>query len=187
MAHDMPELPQKFDRLLAWLDNDRDRAGERYLSIRKSLIKLFEVRGCFIAEELADETIDRVQQKCGEIADDFVGDQAAYFHGVARNVFLEYTRRPKPAPLPDDFEAPEVDETDNEQELDCLENCLSKLLPGQREMIVAYYDFNKGQKTGSRKRLAETLGISMELLRIRTFRIRNSLQKCVMNCMSKTN
>lgn len=181
----MPELPKKFDRLLAWLDKDRDRAVERYFSIRKSLTKLFEVRGCYTAEELADETIDRVLQKVDSIAEGFVGDQAAYFHGVARNVFLEFSRRPKSVELPVDLEAPENDESDSELELDCLENCLSKLLPGQREMIIAYYDFDKGQKKGQRQRLAKTLGISMELLRIRTFRIRSSLQKCILECLSK--
>lgn len=184
MAHDLPEVPKKFNRLLAWLDTDRDRAVERYFAIRRSLIKLFEVRGCHIAEDLADETIDRVLQKVESIADDFVGDQAAYFYGVARNVLHEYARRPKIEQVTDDLEAPVNEENDDGHELDCLESCLSKLLPGQREMIIAYYDFDKGQKTGSRKRLAETLGISMELLRIRTFRIRTALQKCVLSCMS---
>lgn len=185
MAHDMPDLPRKFDRLLTWLDKDRDRAVEQYFSIRKSLTKVFEVRGCYTAEDLADETIDRVVEKVDSIAEGFIGDRAAYFHGVARNVFLEYSRRPKTVDLTDEFHAPENEEGEDDLELDCLEKCLSELLPGQREMIIAYYDFDKGQKKGARKKLADTLGISMELLRIRTFRVRSGLQKCILECLSK--
>ncbi len=51
------------DSLLAWLDPDRDRAGAKYEAIRTRLIKVFVCRGCPEAEDLADETINRVASK----------------------------------------------------------------------------------------------------------------------------
>src|SRR5947209_6617862 len=35
-----------FDRLLAWLNPDREQAGQRYEEIRRRLIKIFARRGC---------------------------------------------------------------------------------------------------------------------------------------------
>src|SRR5260370_17001420 len=91
-----------FDRLLDWLDADRNRAGTRYEEIRCRLIKVFTGRGCMAAEELADETINRVAAKVGEVALDYAGDPASYFYGVCQNVHFEYVRK-KHAQLTTDF------------------------------------------------------------------------------------
>ncbi len=68
-----------FEQLLAWLDEDRDRAGKKYEEIRFQLINLFIARSCRISEELADKTIDRVAKKVKDISDTYVGDPALYF------------------------------------------------------------------------------------------------------------
>ncbi len=34
-----------FDKLLAWLHDDREQAGQKYEEIRESLIKIFSWRG----------------------------------------------------------------------------------------------------------------------------------------------
>jgi hypothetical protein len=82
-----------FDRLLVWLDQDRERAADRYEEIRIRLIKLFETRGCANCEDLTDDTIDRVARRVHEIAGTYEGNPALYFHGVARMVYLEYLRK----------------------------------------------------------------------------------------------
>src|SRR5258707_5663204 len=81
------------DTLLAWLDADRDRAGQKYESIRLRLIKIFTCRGCHEAEELADETINRVIARVDEIASGYRGDPALYFYGVSQRILLEYARK----------------------------------------------------------------------------------------------
>jgi hypothetical protein len=48
-----------FEKLLAWLDADRNRAGERYESLRKKLILFFKRRN-IPAEEYADKVFDRI-------------------------------------------------------------------------------------------------------------------------------
>ena len=48
-----------FDRMLAELRPDSERAGGQYEKIRRKLVKLFEWRDCAQAEECADETFNR--------------------------------------------------------------------------------------------------------------------------------
>src|ERR687885_224752 len=99
-----------FDSLLAWLDADRDQAGEKYECIRLRLIKIFTCRGRPDAEELADETINRVTLKATQVAKDYVGDPALYFYGVAQKVFLESVRPHPAAAPPPPVERSEADE-----------------------------------------------------------------------------
>src|SRR5438270_10295021 len=101
-----------FDYLLAWLDADRERAGEKYERIRRRLIRIFTCRGRPDAEELADETINRVTLKATEVSKEYVGDPALYFYGVAQKVFLESVRKPARADAP----PPAVDSDERDRE-----------------------------------------------------------------------
>jgi DNA-directed RNA polymerase specialized sigma24 family protein len=163
------------DRLLLWLDHDRDRAGHRYEQIRSGLIKVFLCRGAVDPEELADETINRVARKVQEIAESYVGDPALYFYGVAKMVYLEYSRR-KPI-------APQAPPPNAEEEADLryerLEQCMQKLSAKNRDLILAYYEHESGSKTDCRKELADRMGITANALWIRAHRIKKDLQKCV--------
>src|SRR5436853_4464997 len=82
-----------FDRLLDWLDADRNRAGIRYEEIRHRLIRVFIGRGCMAAEDLADETINRVAARIDDVVRDYDGDPASYFYGVCQNVHFESVRK----------------------------------------------------------------------------------------------
>src|SRR5262245_29135467 len=57
---------EAFDKLLATLDEDRERAGEIYLEIRSNLVRFFEWRGCPFPEDHADETFNRVAKRAEE-------------------------------------------------------------------------------------------------------------------------
>jgi len=103
-----------FDCLLAWLDADREQAGRKYENIRLRLIRIFTCRGRHDAEELADETINRVTLKAPVVSKDYVGDPALYFYAVAQKVFLESLRKHPAAPLPPP--APDSDEVEQQYE-----------------------------------------------------------------------
>src|SRR5437016_9089424 len=90
---------EDFDRLLLWLDPDPERAGVIYEKIRWRLVTILASRGCPLAEELADETIDRVARRVADIYETYAGDKAIYFLGVMNNVHHEYLRRPPPPRL----------------------------------------------------------------------------------------
>src|SRR5216117_2107846 len=92
---------EAFAKLLAFLDADPEQAGEKYETTRRMLIKFFDWRGAFLAEELTDETLNRVTRKIDE--GDEIRDFLNYCYGVARLVFLESLKRPdrKREPLED--------------------------------------------------------------------------------------
>jgi DNA-directed RNA polymerase specialized sigma24 family protein len=170
---------ESFDALLAWLDSDRERAGQQYEAIRKRLIKMFACRGCAGPEDLADETINRVTNRLSDIESSFIGERSRYFYGVANKVYLEYLRRKPPPQV-----QPLMDDTaEKEQEYDCLERCMQGLTADNRKLVLEYYQEEKQAKIDHRKRLAEQLGIALNALRIRAHRIRISLQECVQNCV----
>jgi RNA polymerase sigma factor (sigma-70 family) len=173
---------ESFDALLAWLDQDRERAAIKYEEIRRRLIKIFLGRGCIEAEDLADETINRVTSKLNEIGGEFTGDCERYFYGVANKVLMEYQRRRQPQP-------PLVSDADSnraEQESRCLEECIAKLTDENRELFLQYYQGEGRTKIEQRRQLAEKLGIAPNALRIRAFRIRTALQECVEKCLERT-
>ena len=171
---------QDFDRLLNWLDADRERAGLLYERIRWRLVTILASRGCTLAEELADETIDRVARRVADIEQIYIGDKAIYFLGVMNNVHHEYLRRPMAPRLVDRTEAVE----EREQIHVCLDNCLANLAPYSRQLIERYYAADKKAKIDLRKVIARELGIKPATLRLRALRIREKLQTCIDRCMN---
>jgi DNA-directed RNA polymerase specialized sigma24 family protein len=179
-AKQLKELEQQdFDRLLNWLDNDRERAGLLYEKIRWRLVTILAARGCTLAEELADETIDRVARRVSDIQATYAGDKAIYFLGVMNNVHHEYMRRP---PMPRLIENNEVVEHREQIHL-CLDNCLEKLAPYARQLIERYYGADRQAKIDLRKVIARELGIKTSTLRLRALRIREKLQTCIESCL----
>jgi DNA-directed RNA polymerase specialized sigma24 family protein len=172
---------ESFEQLLNWLDGEREKAGLKYEDIRFRLIRIFAWRGAHCAEELADETINRVISKVHTVAPSYSGDPALYFYGVAQNVFLEYTRKktePPPAPA---IAAAGPGDT----EYDCLDHCLTQLDPETRWLIIEYYQEDKQAKIDHRKVLAGRLGITTHTLRMRAHRIKTSLKKCIIKCCKR--
>ncbi len=170
-----------FDGLLGWLDSDREAAARKYEDIRNRLIKIFNYRGCPEPEDLADETINRVTNRLSTVESTFVGEPSLYFYGVANKVHQEYRRR-KPAP---EVPPPASYDEDVDHEFECLERCMEKLTLENRKLLIEYYQNERKAKIDHRKRLAEQLGIAINALRIRAFRLRASLQKCVINCVQE--
>ncbi len=180
----MGELTQEqFDKLLGWLDADRNAAGLKYQRIQLRLIKIFVCRGCYESEQLADTTIDRVAAKIDWLIANYVGDPILYFYGVAQNVFQEYLRRKLPKPPPP---ANNGDKVESERDYECLDHCLEQLSSKNRDLVTRYYQGEKKAKIDNRKKLAEELAITLDALRIRAHRVRRQLQLCVTQCLELT-
>ena len=169
---------EAFDALLDWLDSDREQAGIKYEQIRSRLIKIFTGRGCVDAEELADETINRVTRKLNEIQTEFTGDRARYFFGVANKIYLEHLRKKVPQSPP-----PPTDSARAELEYRCLERCIEQLSQEDRELLLKDYGTKGRTQVERRKALADELGISLNALRIRVYRIRGALKECIEKCI----
>ncbi|HEY6349957.1 MAG TPA: hypothetical protein VI636_11160 [Candidatus Angelobacter sp.] len=180
-----PLTPEAFNKFLLWLDADRDVAGTKYEEIRNKLVRYFVHKGCEDPDELFGITIDRVAVILAR--DNNYSNPLALCFGVARNVWLEYQKKPIPDQLDEDFEiqAPELDDSDShEQKLKCLETCLDKLPGADRTLISRYHGAEGRDKIETRKQLAAEQG-GNNVLRIRTFRIRAKLHTCVEECLKR--
>jgi DNA-directed RNA polymerase specialized sigma24 family protein len=178
---DWSPTQEDFNRLLAWLDSDRDRAGARYEKVRRKLILFFAARGFAFAEEMADECINRVMKKLPEIEQQYTGSPENYFFGVAKFVALEWQRKDSPIEIPPvEGASPEIEEP-----LACLDRCMDHLPASTRELVLEYYQHEKRAKIDHHIALAQRLGIAVNALRIRAHRIRKHLEKCVLECMDK--
>src|SRR4029434_9564294 len=63
---------------------------DRYLEIRRNLVRLFEWRGCSTPDEYADEAINRCARKIA--AGEQIRDLPTYCMGIARMLLREMTR-----------------------------------------------------------------------------------------------
>jgi len=70
-----------FADFLAWLNPKDERAGEEYERLRFRLYTFFSQRHCRFAEELVDETINRVILKSSE---EKIENKLAYCYCVAK-------------------------------------------------------------------------------------------------------
>lgn len=172
------ESPQEsFESFLARLDTDREAAGQKYEDLRRKLIHFFQWNSCLNADDLADETLDRVQEKL-EKAD--ILNLPAYVFGVARKIRQEALKaagRHFPLSEPSisagrqlrhlDLEHP-ADKLERERQIELFQECLACLPEGDRALLLKYQSL----QTADRKALAETYGLTIGTLRVRVNRIR---------------
>ena len=175
MSKREPLSQDAFDKLLLWLDKDREKAGQKYESIRFRIIRILASKGCCEAEDLADETINVVIQKIDWLLENYEGDPILYFLGVAKKIYQEYLKR---RPLPKDPPQP-PDRSEIEQRCAYLDECLQKLTPSDRELVLQYHQEDKKKKIIKRKQLATARGISLNALRIKIFHLHATLRMCM--------
>ena len=133
-------------RLLEQLHPEPRQAAYQYERVRSKLTKLFQWRGCRFAEDLADETIDRVARKIEGGIEIQSEDPYRYFCSVAFFVFKEVMaeqRREETA-----FESPlfksqqastlAVEESSVPM-MPCLDSCLEGMAPRARDLILEYH------------------------------------------------
>lgn len=176
-----------FRRFLEWLDEGANSGGQKYLEIRRRLVSYFDRKNCPSSDELADETLERVARRLEEEGAITGASPAHYCYIVAKYIFLEYQRRPLHRPVNLDAAAvpvaPPLEPGDPaETRFRCLDRCLQKLKPEERQLIVEYYRGDQRAKIEHRRRLAAQLDVSANALSIRACRIRDRLEKCVKSC-----
>ena len=172
----------QFDSLLGWLNPDRELAGRKYQTIHSGLVRIFICKGLNDAEDLADETINRVMVRLPTIQECYRGEPACYFHGVAKNIIRERKRTKEFATGIVDVR---VDpEPGTGEEHDCLGHCLDRLCDSKRNLILNYYLYEGHSKIEHHKRMAGQLKITIGAIRNRVFQIRlhlkNSMRQCTL-------
>lgn len=184
-----------FNRLLNWLDENRNSDGQKYLEMRERLVAYFDRKNCKNPDDLADETLNRVARRLEEETIESE-TPAKYCYIVARFVFLESLRNVNKTNLSlDDVIQKNQEQRINagnsnveereirEKRLECLESCIETLEAENKEIILSYYFGAERIKIENRRSLAEKLKISPNALTIRACRIRAKLEGCVKKCV----
>ncbi|HKY44090.1 MAG TPA: sigma-70 family RNA polymerase sigma factor [Pyrinomonadaceae bacterium] len=191
MTRDSAIPTEGLEEILAWLNPDREVAVTMYLQLRDDLANLFNWRGCSDLEGLTDEVIDRVAKKLSQVRPTYKGDPRLYFRAVANNLVKENLKKAKTQVSLEGVDPPDTRTTDSEQVEaaadmeECLQSCLQKLSAENRKLILGYYAKEKQAKIDHRSELAQQLGISLETLRVKLYRIRISLQRCIESCLER--
>jgi DNA-directed RNA polymerase specialized sigma24 family protein len=183
-----------FVRLLNHLGPTDDSAGEEYERFRDRLIQYFEWQRFANAEELADETMNRVAKALGNKNVVWTKDPICFIYGFARNIAREEREKIitvsieqigdpvchlwRPGPLS------ESEEIQNGYFSNFGER-VHKLPEYERNLIIGYYFGEKGTKVQKRQDLACDLGISVDALRILAHRIRTRLEASVAKCADR--
>jgi DNA-directed RNA polymerase specialized sigma24 family protein len=147
------------------------------------LIRIFVSKGFSDAEDLADETINRVMKRLPGIRGTYVGEPAKYFHGVSRFILLEVGRRKEVAT--EEIPGFSVEPGVHTDEYDCLVKCLKFLAPEKRDLIIDYYTYDGREKIEQHQRMATERGITEGALRGRAHHVRGNLEKCIDQCMDR--
>jgi DNA-directed RNA polymerase specialized sigma24 family protein len=172
---------EKFASFLEWLNPDRDLAGEEYERLRFRLCTFFSQRQCRFADELADETINRVILK---VSEERIENKIGYCYGVAKNIFRESLRKERTHLDIDDItiaaKDPEAQSFSNE----CLDKCLEKLSPESRDLLLEYFSEVKQAKIELHRRISDGLAMTQTALRMRVMRTKQKLKICVQECMT---
>jgi DNA-directed RNA polymerase specialized sigma24 family protein len=169
---------EAWERFMTLLNPDRDLAALEHERVRQTLVTFFRSRHCWDPEQCADETIDRTVRRIEEVQ-----YLLPFMRGVARNVALELQRSRQlqlganHLKLLVSTPIDSADIIDHERHLQYLERCLQFLAPADREFILAYHCYDKAEKIELKKTMAQSFGISRQLLRVRAHRLRRQLAR----------
>jgi DNA-directed RNA polymerase specialized sigma24 family protein len=176
---------EAFEKFLAVLSSDSQEAGMQYEVLRIKCIRYFEWKSSSRPEHLADKTLDRVVQKIDQGT--VITNIKAYVAGVARHVWQEehdpFVSLEENLPSGLAVAPSQADDDDPDPQLICFDRCLEELSPENRKLLLAYFQEQGRDKIDNRIQLAENLGIPLNALRIRVFRIKKTLEGCIEKCL----
>jgi DNA-directed RNA polymerase specialized sigma24 family protein len=205
----------EFERLLAGLNPDRDRAGEAYEKLRSRLTTFFWHEGCPDAEveRLADRTFDVVARQLNEGLV-IRTDLHTYALGIARRKASEWHKTAKIRPtfsveaaldeptglnyadrqgvrIQDrqvfgKWDDDPVEKLYRSKSSGCLEECKKRLPMEQQRIWREYYRCDDGPEIDYKQTVANELGITKDALKLRVHRIRIKLEECVLACVQKS-
>lgn len=170
-----------FARFLKQLSPDTDEAGRRYTGLHKKLTGFFSMKGLSDPVSAADETIDRAVLKVN--AGTVVPDVEKYCLGIARNIAKERSRLAQREHTAFHRFIEDLSNSSAEQVeriYNILKPCFEQLAVEERQLLMMYCHEIQGRaRAEHRRRLAETMKMTLLALRVRVTRLRNSLTDCV--------
>jgi DNA-directed RNA polymerase specialized sigma24 family protein len=192
-------------KFLNLLDSDPVEAEKEFKRLKEKLtIYVSKRRGSFkqtTVEELVDETVQRTVRKVNEKGFQLSGSILSYSLGVAHHVLQEYwkeaeTERARRGQFEEALQIPSenIDERVpvknflEEQNLECLQECLEKLFsPLEIAALLTYHDIKDepGETKEIRKQLAKRLNTTPKNLSNQMARKRERLLECIRLCQER--
>ncbi len=179
-----------FEIFLKTLDQNQEKAAEKYITLRERLEKFFEWRNCENVEELTDIVFDRITKKI--IEGEKIKNVEAFSVSVAKFVLMENRREALRTTEIDEnlLKYNESNKSNEDDELHrirlkCLDKCMSKLSADKQKLLIGYFNTDEKTMISVRKSLAEKMDITLNSLRIRVSRLKSKLEKCTKECSQK--
>lgn len=184
MKRERDPSPEEFEKLLAWLGPDPDKAASQYTLIQTRLTKVFAARGCVDPETLGQEVLNRVSVRIETVVKNYPEPLRCCL-GFVDNVHREYLReeqmKARAVKPPDQRSADELEKEDR-----CLEQCLNTLAVVERDILERYFKGEKRIRIENRKKLAAELAKTSNALRIQAFKLRKEMNECLLNCLGQS-
>lgn len=173
---------QAFTALLARLASEGERPELVYERLRKRLVTYLRLHLPAEADALADLTLDRLARRLSEGI--CVENVYLYALGVARMVVYEararFSRERSSLEQAAVLDQGYSDQEAAEALLGALQGCLEAIGRAGADLILAYYAGGDGVgRIEKRRLLAAQLDLSMNALRNRALRLRETLESCV--------
>ena len=103
---------------------------------------------------------------------------------MLRNILRE--PRPNNEVFDDQYPDKLVEVKNTNRAYDCLLSCLEILPTKKCEFILDYYTYQGGYKIRSHREMANEMSVSENYLRMQAYHIRHKLEKCVRECLRKS-
>lgn len=184
MRRERAPTAEEFEKLLAWIDSDREAAGCKLQQFQLRITKSFISRGCVDAETLTDEVSNRVAVRIDKVMQTYANPLQCLL-GFVDNVHREYLREQRDqanAQAPPLARPAEVLESEDQ----CLTECMGTLPARDRDLFSRYFAVDKRTKIPARKALAEELNLTANAMRIHAHRLRKKLLDCLQICLART-
>lgn len=185
MAEKLTQPDKSLQKLIDFCSSNENPGGFSYNELRESLVKSFRLKADTDPETAADLALDRVAFKVTQSVK--IEDLTKYSIGVARFIFLERLKQNKHERLAaDEFYSNRiVEETDTEEtdvQLRKWRECFETLANDERELLRKYFaELSFSELNERRSQICSDRKISLNNLRLKIFRLRQRLEKCVKN------
>lgn len=170
----------RFLELLASTSGGEDGGG-CYIRLHRRLEGLFTMKGVCDPAGAADATIDIAVRKVAEGAP--VPDVGRYCMGIARNIARERLRGERRETkgflhFIEDLDNGSVEQVTRVEEI--LKPCFERLDDDDKALLVAYCRVMRGRARAEHRRgLAVAMNTTVQALRMRVNRLRETLTECV--------
>lgn len=192
MSNQVELSEEAYQKFFQWLSPDPEQARAKYQTMRNRVVQCLQLFGCpgAEAEDLAETVLDRFILRIA--AGHEIHNPAAYLKTSARNCYLEFLRKKQKEVSLEDlgeelfnpfvlFE--DEEKVLKEEQLKCLDRCLTKLPDEKQKLIITYYFPESVPQPQAHQQLSHDFELTPGNLRVQAFRLRKKLLACLQECL----